>query len=148
MTNYQTIRYAVVDLYEMLKQLKDGKEPDMEKLFSAIRLLFGRKKAKNWMRKNDYEGIRQALDENMPIFQDAETTGYGFLQRMFQLYGSGKLVDENGKDLIEIYENMEKEDIEGYMQSITDIAQAMGISPTVVVIALHFGNETIKGANA
>lgn len=129
MTKYQTINYAAIDLFEMLQQLDEGKEPDMEQFFEAATLLFGRNHLIEWRDNGDYDRIKTALQQNLPIFRDAETTGDGFISRMNYLHTFGKFVNRNGENLLEISETLESADAGLKKEIISDIATAWPIIP-------------------
>ena len=150
MMKYKTLRYAAIDLSEMLRQLDAGQEPDMEQLFEAALLLFGREHLREWHDNGGYDRIEQALQQNLQIFRDAETTGDGFIKRMYHLYTSGQLMDKNGKNILEISEQSESADIGLKKEIISDIARVMDISETVVVIAMVSAKRSImeKSTNA
>ena len=136
MTNYKTINYAAIDLSEMLRQLEAGEEPDMEQFFAAATLLFGRDHLMEWRDNGDYDRIKQALQQNLQIFRDAETTGDGFISRLQYLHQIGRLVNKNGENILEISEKLESADVELKKNIICDIARAMGVSETVILVAM------------
>lgn len=147
MTKYKTIRYAAIDLFEMLRQLEAGDEPDMEQFFAAAVLLFGRDHLIEWRDSGDYDRIKTALQQNLQIFRDAETTGDGFIRRMYYLHTFGKLVDKNGENLLEITERLENDDVGLKKNIISDIAQVMGVSETVAIVAMVSAKRNIMEKN-
>lgn len=148
MIKYQTLRYAAVDLFEMLRKLENGEKPDMEQLFAAAVLLFGKDHLIEWRDAGDYDRIKQVLQQNLQIFRDAETTGDGFMKRLYNLHTSGKLVDKDGENLLEVSENLESADIGLKKEIISDIAKAMEVSETVVIIAMVSAGKSLTEKNA
>lgn len=150
MKNYQTISYAAIDLFEMLQQLEGGIEPDMEQFFEAALLLFGADRIRKWRDEGDYDRIKRALQQNLEVFKDADTTGDGFISRLQYLHTFGRLVDRNGKNILETSEKVESTDVNMKKSIISDIAQVMDISETVAIIAMASAHRNImeKDINA
>ncbi len=102
--------------------------------WAAAEFLFGSDQLAAWGWRDGLDEIYQAMESNRTIFEDAESAGAGFIDRLYEMSEAGALVNENGEKLIEItktaegaYEfNVEPEDI-------TAIADAMNLTEEAVL---------------
>lgn len=102
--------------------------------WAAAEFLFGSEQLAAWGWRDGLDAIYQAMESNRSIFEDAESAGVGFIDRLYEMSEAGELVNEKGEKLIEItktadgtYEfNVEPEDI-------TAIADAMNLTEEAVL---------------
>lgn len=80
-----------------------------------------------------YNKIFEALQKNLRVFRDADTTGRGFVNRLYQLSREGCFVNENGENTLKISVNPEGElDLGITPDNLHGVAQIMEISPAVL----------------
>lgn len=106
-------------------------------LWLAATLLFGDDNLIAWGREGGYAKLMDALNDNITVFRDAETTGRGFLIRLYTLWRDGAFVDQNGKNLLETSIHSDCEWNFGITpETVPLIAEKMGISREVVETCL------------
>ena len=97
--------------------------------WAAAEFLFGSDQLTAWGWSDGLDEIYQAMENNRSVFEDAESAGAGFIDRLYEMSEAGELVNEQGKKLIEIskiadggYEfNVDPDNIKA-------IADAMGLT--------------------
>lgn len=130
---FTTVSGAARALY-MCLQAKKYDDPDF---WPAATLLFGDRNTIAWAKGGGYAKLADALHENMTVFKDAETTGIGFLARLYTLWGNGAFVDDSGKNLLEISKDSDgKWDFGISADNKALIAEKMEISDAVLDICL------------
>ena len=102
--------------------------------WAAAEFLFGSDQLAAWGWRDGLDEIYQAMESNRTIFEDADSAGAGFIDRLYEMAEAGELVNENGEKLIEIT----KEADGGYKfnvepENITAIADAMNLTEEAVL---------------
>ena len=102
--------------------------------WAAAEYLFGSDQLAAWGWRDGLDEIYQAMESNRTIFEDADSAGAGFIDRLYEMAEAGELVNENGEKLIEIT----KEADGGYKfnvepENITAIADAMNLTEEAVL---------------
>ena len=117
---------------ELQKQISQN-EYNIPRFCVAADLLFGEKLLFEWRNTDDpIAHIQKALDENMQIFWDADTTAFSFLARVIALGAAGAFTDENGKKALEVVPNGKGQMIiKVAPDSMNTILRVMQISPLV-----------------
>ena len=70
--------------------------------WAAAEFLFGSDQLAAWGWRDGLDEIYQAMESNRTIFEDADSAGAGFIDRLYEMAEAGELVNENGAKLIEI----------------------------------------------
>lgn len=70
--------------------------------WAAAEYLFGNDQLAAWGWADGLDEIYQAMQRNSSVFQDADSAGAGFIQRLYEMAEAGELVNENGEKLLEI----------------------------------------------
>ena len=102
--------------------------------WAAAEFLFGSDQLAAWGWRDGLDEIYQAMESNRTIFEDAESAGAGFIDRLYEMSEAGELVNENGEKLIEITKTAEgayKFNVEP--EDITAIADAMNLTEEAVL---------------
>lgn len=130
MMKYQTINAAAISLYS---QFQSEDKLDIEAFWEAANLLFGAELLTAWAEAGGYDKIFEALQKNLRVFRDADTTGRGFIKRLYQLSEADVFTDNSGENSLKISVNPEGElDLGITPDNLHDAAQKMEISPTVL----------------
>lgn len=97
--------------------------------WAAAEFLFGSDQLAAWGWSDGLDEIYQAMENNRSVFEDAESAGAGFIDRLYEMAEAGELVNENGEKLIEISKDADGTytfDVDP--DNIAAIADAMGIT--------------------
>ena len=97
--------------------------------WAAAEFLFGGDQLMAWGWSDGLDEIYQAMESNRSVFEDAESAGAGFIDRLYEMAEAGELVNENGEKLIEISKDADGTytfDVDP--DNIAAIADAMGIT--------------------
>lgn len=97
--------------------------------WAAAEFLFGSDQLTAWGWSDGLDEIYQAMENNRSVFEDAESAGAGFIDRLYEMSEAGELVNEQGEKLIEISKTADG----GYEfnvdpDNIKAIADAMGLT--------------------
>ena len=94
----RSIPYAAMELHT---QFRSGIS-DSVVFHEAAQLLFGNENLLAWRDMGGNKKIQEMLDKNDTVFRTAETTGAGFIERLYQLPMIGSFTGISGKNLLEI----------------------------------------------
>ena len=94
----RSIPYAAMELHT---QFRTGIS-DPVVFREAAQLLFGNENLMAWRDMGGNKKIQEMLDKNDTVFRTAETTGAGFIERLYQLSMTGVFTGISGKNLLEI----------------------------------------------
>lgn len=97
----RSIPYAAMELHT---QFRTGIS-DPVVFREAAQLLFGNENLMAWRDMGGNKKIQEMLDKNDTVFRTAETTGTGFIERLYQLSMIGAFTGISGKNLLEISVN-------------------------------------------
>lgn len=97
--------------------------------WAAAEFLFGSDQLTAWGWSDGLDEIYQAMENNRSVFEDAESAGAGFIDRLYEMSEAGELVNEQGEKLIDISKTADG----GYEfnvdpDNIKAIADAMGLT--------------------
>lgn len=111
-----------------------GNEKDNDQIWQLTELLYGENNVSVWKENGGTEKIREMFRKNLEVFQNADTTGQGFRNRLAELYTAGEFVDETGEDFLE---SALASDDEELIDNLADlIIEKMCISERVAAICL------------
>lgn len=124
-TNFRSYAEAFAQLNE---QFEAG-TTNSNAFWAAAEFLFGSEQLTAWGWSDGLEEIRQAMEDNKSVFENADSAGAGFIERLYEMSEAGQLVNENGEKLLEIQKTADG----GYAfdvepENIAAIATAMGIT--------------------
>ena len=94
----RSIPYAAMELHTQLR----GGIPDPQVFWDTARFLFGDENLMAWRAMGGNKKIEEMLNKNDTVFRTAETTGAGFIERLYQLPMIGSFTGISGKNLLEI----------------------------------------------
>lgn len=102
--------------------------------WAAAEFLFGSDQLAAWGWRDGLDEIYQAMESNRSVFEDTDSAGAGFIDRLYEMAEAGELVNEKGEKLIEIT----KEADGGYKfnvepENIAAIADAMNLTEEAVL---------------
>lgn len=124
-TNFRSYAEAFAQLNE---QFEAG-TTNSNAFWAAAEFLFGSEQLTAWGWSDGLEEIRQAMEDNKSVFENADSAGAGFIERLYEMSEAGQLVNEKGEKLLEIQKTADG----GYAfdvepENIAAIATAMGIT--------------------
>lgn len=105
-----------------------------KQFYEYAALLFGEKNLTIWEKQGGKEKIRDMLRTNLEVFQDADTSGEGFVKRLCEMYSFGAFVDETGSDFLDAALASDDEEMIGDLADL--IMAKMGISAEVTYVCL------------
>ena len=94
----RSIPFAAMELHTQLR----GGISDPQLFWDTARFLFGNENLMAWRAMGGNKKIEEMLDKNDTVFRTAETTGTGFIERLYQLSMTGAFTGISGKNLLEI----------------------------------------------
>lgn len=102
--------------------------------WAAAEFLFGSEQLAEWGWGDGLDEIYQAMDANRSVFEDADSAGAGFLDRLYELSEAGELVNEQGEKLIDITKNADGSfDFSVDPENIAEIASQMNLTEEAVL---------------
>ena len=93
-----SIPYAAMELHTQLR----GGIPDPQVFWDTARFLFGDENLMAWRAMGGNKKIEEMLNKNDTVFRTAETTGAGFIERLYLLSMTDAFTGISGKNLLEI----------------------------------------------
>lgn len=140
---YGVIFNSLAEAAEELQKQIALNEYDIPQFCVAANLLFGDKLLSEWCNAEDpVVHVQKALDDNMQIFQDADTNGLGFLARIIELGTSDAFVDGDGRTVLKVVQDA---DMCIEENSLDTILQVLQISPLVFVTCIKSLHHFYKG---
>lgn len=94
----RSIPFAAMELHTQFR----GGISDPQLFWDTARFLFGNENLMAWRAMGGNKKIEEMLDKNDTVFRTAETTGTGFIERLYQLSMTGAFTGISGKNLLEI----------------------------------------------
>lgn len=132
--NFKSYADAFATLNE---QFKAG-TTNSNAFWAAAEFLFGSDQLAAWGWSDGLDQIYQAMQNNKTVFEDTESAGLGFLERLHEMSEAGQLLGENGEQLISIVKNADGSfdfDLDG--ANIEAIADKMNLSKEAVLACLE-----------
>lgn len=105
--------------------------------WAAAEFLFGSDQLNEWGWSDGLDQIYEAMKKNVGIFEDADSAGSGFLDRLYEIAENGKVLDEDGNILAEI-EKFSDGSFEFNIDStsVDRLAEKLGISEEAALACL------------
>ena len=133
-TNFKSYTEA----FETLNEQFEAGTVNSNAFWAAAEYLFGDEQLAAWGWSDGLDEIYDAMKRNEVIFKDADSAGAGFIERLYQMSKAGKMVDENGEDLLEISKLADGSyDFDIDTENLDKIAEKMGITKEAVVACLE-----------
>ena len=133
-TNFKSYAEAFASLN---KQFEAG-TTNSHAFWAAAEFLFGDEQLATWGWSDGLDNIYASMEKNKFIFEDADSAGAGFIDRLYQMSQAGELLDESGNNLLEISKLADgsyKFDID--TNNLDEISSKMGITKEAVVACLQ-----------
>lgn len=102
--------------------------------WAAAEFLFGEEQLDAWGWHDGLQNIYDAMSANIGIFQDAESAGLGFLDRLYEISEAGQVLDDEGNVLAEITKLADGSyDFKINYDDISGLAKEMNLSEEAVL---------------
>ena len=106
--------------------------------WAAAEYIFGEEQLSAWGWEDGLQQIYDAMSANVGVFEDAESAGFGFINRFLDIADGGRILDEYGRRVAEIKELSDGSfdiDIDG--EAISLIAEKMQLSEEAVLSCIE-----------
>lgn len=106
--------------------------------WAAAEYIFGEEQLSAWGWEDGLQQIYDAMSANVGVFEDAESAGFGFINRFLDIADGGRILDEYGRKVAEIKELSDGSfdiDIDG--EAISLIAEKMQLSEEAVLSCIE-----------
>lgn len=131
-TNFKSIAEA----YETLNQQFTEGKTNSNAFWAASEFIFGTEKLKEF--GYNVDEIYKSMAKNASIFKDADSAGFGFLDKLYAMSKSGKVLDDAGNVIAEISKlSNGSYDIDIDYENIDKIADSMDLSREAVLSCLE-----------
>jgi len=120
--------------------------------WAAAEYLFGSDQLNEWGWADGIDQIYEAMQKNVAIFQDAESSGAGFLEQLYKIAEGGKVLDSEGNVLAEIQKFSDGSyDFNIDASNLDALADRMGITKEAVIACVQaismFGEVNLFDVN-
>lgn len=133
-TNFQS--YA--EAYKTLSEQFEAGTVNSNAFWASAEFLFGSEQLSSWGWEQGLDQIYAAMEKNKTVFEDADSAGAGFIDRLYEMSEAGELVNENGERLLEITKDSAGTyDFEIDPANIEAIAEKMGITEEATLACLE-----------
>lgn len=133
-TNFQS--YA--ETYKTLSEQFEAGTVNSNAFWASAEFLFGSEQLSSWGWEQGLDQIYAAMEKNKTVFEDAESAGAGFIDRLYEMSEAGELVNENGERLLEITKDSAGTyDFEIDPANVEAIAEKMGITEEATLACLE-----------
>jgi TP901 family phage tail tape measure protein len=122
---------------ELNKQFEAG-TTNSNAFWAAAEFLFGSDQLSTWGWGDGLDEIYSAMEKNKIVFEDADSAGAGFVERLYQMSQAGQLVNDQGEKLLDISKDSDGAyvfDIDP--DNLDAIAEKMGITTDAVLACLE-----------
>lgn len=131
-TNFKSMAEA----FEVLNQQFVEGKTNSNAFWAAAEYLFGSEQIALW--GDDLDAIYNAMSKNVSIFKDADSAGFGFLDRLYAMSEAGQVLDDAGNVIAEISKLSDGSyDIDIDYENIDKIADSMDLSRDAVLSCLE-----------
>lgn len=131
-TNFKSIAEA----FEVLNQQFVEGKINSNAFWASAEFIFGSNKLKEF--GYDVDKIYKAMAQNAPLFKDAESGGFAFLDKLYSMSKSGKVFDNAGNVIAEISKlSNGNYDFKIDYDNIDAIANSMNLSKEAVLSCLE-----------
>lgn len=107
-----------------------------EEYWAFARILLGEQNVNTWLESGEEharEMISKMLYKNLEVFQYADTTGEGLVNRLYEMHLAGDFIDDTGNDVL-IANIMGKDNGNELADALLN---KMGVSPEVLLICIN-----------
>ena len=128
---------SYAEAFKELNEQFEAGTTNSNAFWAAAEFLFGSEQLQTWGWTDGLDEIYAAMQKNVGIFEDADSAGAGFLDRLYEIAENGKVLDENGNVLATIEKLSDGSftfDIDA--TSIDEIAQKLGITEEAALSCL------------
>ena len=128
---------SMADAFTKLNEQFEAGTTNSNTFWAAAEYLFGTEQLNAWGWQDGIDNIYNAMKENVDIFKDADSAGYGFLQRLYDISEGGQVLNENGDwlaDIEKLEDGSYKFDIDD--MRLDELAEKMGMSEEAVLSCL------------
>lgn len=125
---------SYAEAFEELNAQFEAGTTNSNAFWAAAEFLFGSEQLNTWGWSDGLDEIYDAMQRNKSVFEDADSAGAGFIQRLYDMAQAGQLVNDEGENLIEI-----SKDATGAFnfdvdpENLDEIAEKMGITEEAVI---------------
>ena len=132
--NFKSYSEAFAELNE---QFKAG-TVNSNAFWASAEFLFGEEQLAAWGWSDGLDNIYAAMKKNKLVFEDADSAGAGFVDRLYKMSKAGELLDETGKNLLEISQAKDGTfSLDVDADNIDEIAKKMGITEEAAIACLQ-----------
>lgn len=128
---------SYAEAFKALNEQFEAGTTNSNAFWAAAEFLFGAEQLQTWGWSDGLNEIYAAMQKNVSIFEDADSAGAGFLERLYEIAENGKVLDEDGNILATIEKFTDGSftfDIDA--TSIDEIAQKLGITEEAALSCL------------
>lgn len=125
---------SYAEAFEALNAQFEAGTTNSNAFWAAAEFLFGGEQLESWGWSDGLEEIRRAMLENKSVFEDADSAGTGFIERLYEMSEAGLLVSKSGEKLINIAKSADgafKFDVDP--ENIGEIARQMNLTEEAVL---------------
>lgn len=125
---------SYAEAFEELNAQFEAGTTNSNAFWAAAEFLFGSEQLNTWGWSDGLDEIYDAMQRNKSVFEDADSAGAGFIQRLYDMAQAGQLVNDEGENLIEISKDATGAfDFDVDPENLDEIAEKMGITEEAVI---------------
>ena len=125
---------SYAEAFEELNAQFEAGTTNSNAFWAAAEFLFGSEQLNTWGWSDGLDEIYDAMQRNKGVFEDAESAGAGFIERLYEMSEAGQLVNDEGEKLIEISRDASGAyDFDVDPENLDEIAEKMGITEEAVI---------------
>ena len=125
---------SYAEAFEELNAQFEAGTTNSNAFWAAAEFLFGSEQLNTWGWSDGLDEIYDAMQRNKGVFEDAESAGAGFIERLYEMSEAGQLVNDEGEKLIEISRDASGAyDFDVDPENLEEIAEKMGITEEAVI---------------
>lgn len=93
---------SYAEAFKALNEQFEAGTVNSNAFWAAAEFLFGSDQLNEWGWSDGLDEIYQAMQKNVAVFEDADSAGAGFLERLNEIADNGKVLDDDGNIIAEI----------------------------------------------
>lgn len=125
---------SYAEAFEELNAQFEAGTTNSNAFWAAAEFLFGSEQLNTWGWSDGLDEIYDAMQRNKGVFEDADSAGAGFIERLYEMSEAGQLVNDEGEKLIEISRDASGAyDFDVDPDNLDEIAEKMGITEEAVL---------------
>lgn len=129
---------SVAEAFKVLNDEFVAGTTNSNAFWAAAEFVFGSDQLATWGWEDGLQNIYDAMQQNVGIFEDAESAGLGFLDRLYEISESGKVLDKDGNVLAEITKLADGGfDFSIDYESIDGLADKMNLSEEAIISCIE-----------